>query len=638
MHERIEHIKGYFSKPYNSQWLTAILSLMLVLLTYPAFEPEHGVGLDPSYVWGFNYLFDYDYASLTELTYPYGPLALLRIPVAVNGHYALFLVFFTLLKFCLVWQTLRLAQRRSLPLLATVVAMVPFAIVANIDLLVFFNVALLTLYAIEFKSVWRFLLATLLAIFGYSIKVSIGLQSCMVVFVGWTLILILYKDLRFSLVTAGAVPVLLLLVGLAVWHSLPRMFDAYVGMTHLFGGYSEALVLPNGHKMWKMIVCICFVVAFLLSINGRWGKIMCLLLILPLFANWKYGIVREDFYHLKQLLYFSVCFVSTILLAQERINWPSWLCSAAAIGMLYVAVSDINYNSSKILTASPHNFFDKVIGYKKTVDKSQSYIANALNTRKLPPNVVETIGSGTTDCYPWEQVFIGANSLRWQPHCTVELGAGNTLWLNHKAALNFNSSHEAVQYIIFHKPNYDNDLGLISIDGRYLLNDEPAILDSILSNYSVADSGQWYGMLLHHGGSHYNLIDDTIASMSVGFGEWIPVPTHRDGILKASVGIKHNFAGFVKKTLYKPDIYYVDYLMPDSTVHTYRFSRETASSGLWVSPYVNSYSELASLFCGNTDLPNPQSIRIRSDGNTRTNTPHISVTFRCSHTPRATIQ
>ena len=119
------------------------------------------------------------------------------------------------------------------------------------------------------------------------------------------------------------------------------------------------------------------------------------------------------------------------------------------------------------------------------------------------------------------------------------------------------------------------------------------------------EASKYGGMLLHHGGSHYNLIDDTIASMSVGFGEWIPVPTHRDGILKASVGIKHNFAGFVKKTLYKPDIYYVDYLMPDSTVHTYRFSRETASSGLWVSPYVNSYSELASLFCGNTDLPNP---------------------------------
>ena len=113
MRERIEHIKGYFSKSYNSQWLTAILSLMLVLLTYPAFEPDHGVGLDPSYVWGFNYLFDNDYASLTKLIHPYGPLALLRIPVAVNGHYALFLIFFTLLKFCLVWQTLRLAQRRS---------------------------------------------------------------------------------------------------------------------------------------------------------------------------------------------------------------------------------------------------------------------------------------------------------------------------------------------------------------------------------------------------------------------------------------------------------------------------------------------------------------------------------------------
>lgn len=70
----------------KNMWLQVLATILLVLLTYPVLEPDYGTGLDSSYVWGLNFLFDNDYTTLTHLIYPYGPLALLRLPTPFNGH------------------------------------------------------------------------------------------------------------------------------------------------------------------------------------------------------------------------------------------------------------------------------------------------------------------------------------------------------------------------------------------------------------------------------------------------------------------------------------------------------------------------------------------------------------------------
>ena len=85
-------------KSNTIMWLQAAVTLFLVALTYPLFEPDYGTGLDSSYVWGLNYLFDSDYTTLTHLIYPYGPMALLKLPTPYNGHFAIFLIFYTLVK------------------------------------------------------------------------------------------------------------------------------------------------------------------------------------------------------------------------------------------------------------------------------------------------------------------------------------------------------------------------------------------------------------------------------------------------------------------------------------------------------------------------------------------------------------
>ena len=95
-------------KLLNKPWFIALLALLPVVLTYPVFEPDFGTGLDSSYVWGLNWLFDNDYSTLKHLIYPYGPLAFLKIPTAPNGHFAFALAFYTVVKWVFAVLMLRL--------------------------------------------------------------------------------------------------------------------------------------------------------------------------------------------------------------------------------------------------------------------------------------------------------------------------------------------------------------------------------------------------------------------------------------------------------------------------------------------------------------------------------------------------
>lgn len=616
------------------RWLMAALAFLLVVLTYPAFEPDFGVGLDSSYVWGFNYLFDNDYQTLTQLVHPYGPFSCLRLPLVGNGHYAIFLIFFSLTKFAFAWMALMMACRRKQPLWLTLAALVPACLYANIDVLLVANVALLVMAAIEKKSFWRFLVAAAIAVFSLSIKSSIGTSSCAVLFVGWLVLAFRHKDWKFTVITAASVPVMFLVVGLAVWHSFPVMWHAWVGVLNLVGGYSEAVLMPE-HEGWSLLAFAVALLAFALTLKGQWARCLALLLLIPLFSFWRYGITREDVFHFNQFISSVVCFLILIALAQNRFCWLPWLSGIAAFLFLLVNFSALNTIGAKSLSAGPQNLVGRVVCPKQLVDESWGYIANTLSSRKLDDSLCAVVGNASVDCYPWEHVYIPANKFSWQPHTSVELASGNSLWLNHQSALNFSSHTDAVSFVILHKVNYGCDDGLRSLDGRYLLSDEPAIIDSLFTNYTLVDSGGWYGLLLRHGDGRFSPASEPVAELTVAWNEWVPLPPHPDSsILRAEVFSQPSFLGWVKGLLYKPDIYYVDYRLPNGEVVSYRYSRTTAVSGLWMGPLLQSYADLATFLSGCPASYLPVAIRFRTasmnDGDRplRLQNPELTIRFR----------
>ncbi len=596
-------------KGNKNRWLQAVATLLLVALTYPLFEPDYGTGLDSSYVWGLNYLFDSDYTTLTHLIYPYGPLALLKLPTPYNGHFAIFLLFFTLVKAAFIFLTLELARRHKINMLVASLLAIPMCMIGNLDSYMVGCVALLVLDTIENNRFWPFAIAALISALALTIKLNIGLQCCSVLFVGWLIYIFVNRNLLKSITMALSVPIALLIVGLAVFQNFNAMAGFAVGAVHLLSGYSEALVIEPDHRLWTLIVFTLLLAVYPVLQRGKWSRLLYLMLLIPLIANWKHGIVREDYTHFKNLTAFASVMLTLLPLAQDKLHWKP--LTASVLAMVMLAVSIVPLGSSRLTTSAPKNIVANVINYKATIENSKKLIDSAYTSRQLPASTIAAIGSGTVDCYPWEHIYVAANNLRWQPHATVELGAGNSLWLNHKAAENFRGD-SAVDFIILHPVDPANTAnGLRSLDGRYLLSDEPEIISTIFANYVPVDSG-YFGLLLRRSEIPIAIQTDTLSQLVVNQGEWVALPELRNGVtLKVAVKGSENFIGRLRSAIYKPDVSTIDYLMADSTVLTYRYSPATAEGGLWVSPLPLDLSDVAGFMTSREAPEKPIAIRLK---------------------------
>ena len=597
--------KMVLGKIVTSKWFGVLLAVVMVVLTYPSFEPDYSVGIDASYVWGLNWLFDHDYSTLTRLVYPYGPLMFLKMPV-IGWHFIVFLLFFTLCKLGFVLLSLWTARRAGLPSGIALVALLPACIYGNIDTYMVLDVVLLVYLSVELRSLWAYAIASLLAAVALTVKSSLGVQSCGVLFTGWIMATVRYRDWRYCVRMAVAVAIALLTVGMTVYHGFFTMLNAYMGILWLTDGYSESLVLTAGHpRIWTQVVFWVAMVAMIPLSRDSASKRMWLLLAIPLYANWKYGIVREDFWHFRQFLYFVVGFFTAVLVAQGQFRWKAWGCGVVAVFMLMLNLSTLDhYNELPLTYVAPLNGVKMTLGYKDLKEYSLAYIENAKPRRRLEDSTLAKIADGSVDCYPWEHVFVGANGLRWQPRVTV--GCAFSPWLAAMAADNYRGD-SAVDFILLHRPDFNGENGLRTIDGCYLLNDEPEVMSAILSGYSVVDSG-WYGLLLKHRQCPLEMHSCTLDTISVSYGDWVDVP--QVGMVRAEVYSRRNVYGKVADWLYKPDVHTVDYLMPDSSIRTYRFSPAMATEGLWAGPLVQCMEELEQLIQGNGFVSQPVAVRI----------------------------
>ncbi|MCR4658729.1 MAG: hypothetical protein K5650_00330 [Bacteroidales bacterium] len=594
-------------KLLNKPWFIALLALLPVVLTYPVFEPDFGTGLDSSYVWGLNWLFDNDYSTLKHLIYPYGPLAFLKIPTAPNGHFAFALAFYTVVKWAFVVLMLRLVAKRGHGVLWALLLSLPVCAMGNIDSYTVGCVALLTLMVLEGGSLWLFAAAAILLAIALCIKSSFGLQCCSVLFVGWLLSMFQRHGWLRTVAMAFFTLIAMFAVGWAVYDNLSTATGAAEGMARLVEGYSAALVLEPEHQLWALLLFAAVVVLYPVLCRDRRSRWLYILLLVPLFANWKHGVVREDFFHFRQLLYFAVCMFMLIPLAQRHQRLLPWVASIVAV--LSLGVNLRSLGSYPLTTSSPSNVVTSVFGYSRVVARSEAVIDSSLALRRLPTATLKAIGDATVDCYPWEHLYCAANNLNWQPHATLELGAGNSLWLNRKAATNFEGS-AAVDFVLLHHADGSDIPGLRSLDGRYMLSDEPAVMEAIIVGYEPVDSGD-YGLLLVRRDTPLNLQTTSNVAVNIAQDQWLKLPeTDSATFLRLSVNNSNNIMGWLRSVIYKPDVCTIELMMADGSVTLYRYSPATAHGGLWLSPLPASTVELADMMSGGNRSARPVAVRL----------------------------
>ena len=79
------------------------------LFSFPKIEPVYSTGLDSSYIWGLNHLFNNDYETLKNLVYPIGIFGFLKMPTTEGLNLFYSLAFFSVLKLWFISSFLKIA-------------------------------------------------------------------------------------------------------------------------------------------------------------------------------------------------------------------------------------------------------------------------------------------------------------------------------------------------------------------------------------------------------------------------------------------------------------------------------------------------------------------------------------------------
>jgi len=215
---------------------------------------------------------------------------------------------------------------------------------------------------------------------------------------------------------------------------------------------------------------------------------------------------------------------------------------------------------------------------------------SALRKNVLPESIRAVIGGSSVDVYPWEISYVPANGLSW---ANRPLPASFNTYTPALDSLNaaFFRSDGRPEYLIWHTEEGGN-----SIDGRYLLWDEPRTLRSIVNFYDMvtADSG----VIVLRARAHPRFgLPQPLGTLRVPWNTWTPVP-QTAGVLLAEASIERSLIMRVIRTAFREDPVFLSLRFSFGGEARYRVVPDNMGGGLWVSPFSVSGGGLWSLLQG----------------------------------------
>ena len=612
----------------NILWMT-IITIVIFLFTFPNASPDYGRGLDPSYIWGLNYLFVHDYNTLTQLIYPYGPLAFLRIPTYEGANFILFLLFFTLIKLGFIVLGMNVAgvmdknptpmtqsERFSLWFIPAILLFLASYFVI-IDSLIIFDCMFLALIYLRKQKWWTFISASTLAIFSLFIKVSIGVNSLSVILVAIILYFIEYKNLKVLGIQVATFIGILLLLSMLILRSPATIFDWYAGAFHLVFGYGSLNLNYDNHKVYLLL----FISSFFLCpfvCKDKYARYSFIMMTIPLFASWKHGIIREDCFHYFGMISFIIVFwLTQIMLEEKRKALILLLGIVSFLSIMLNAAEMDGYdrkNSREICSIT--HMTAPVFHYKQYINAIDYETKCSLQQSQLPETMRQLIGNSSVDIYPFEFSYAAQNQLNWQPR--TALGTALSPWLEQKSARNFSEEQTAVQFVLWHfLPDAHGNFST-SIDNRYFLNDEPEVVRNILNYYTpVATDGQLMLLSRTDKPAFEKAVCDQ--AFEAQWDEWVEVPQPAQCIVRVKLQSAMTFLGKIRSFLYKDNLYFIEYQTTEGNNYTYRYDPALATEGLWCSPLVQ-------LPCDSAKAPQVARIRL-STSNIKLTKPTVKMQF-----------
>jgi len=579
----------------SGNMLIFIVSLVpaCVFFTFPV--SIYTFGIDPPLSWVFNYIFQQPELG-KYIVFPHGPLAFLMYPLPFGPNIWISVLFHLGLRILLAYSIMKLASRKAiLSFVLAFVAAVVLLVISDLLLTLIQVIILCYLNFFDRRNVTWLIPALILTPFALLIKAFVGIASILITlcFAG----IMIYRSItgtesRYRLLLLLIVPFVFLLIWFGLYGDLNGITGFLKGMSELAADNSAAVAFypPNN---W-LILGLAMFSGLLMIVFGfkDLGQRRFVILILPaLFAIWKYGMAREDYLH-NSVLFVFIFFVSVIFtILATRVRFLTILLPALVIGLFYANLRRVYfYEPFQVKANGVQALVSGTLNSAHFADTCRSASEKLIARNKLDQSLFDIIGNSTVDIYPWDYSYIPANKLNWKPRPVIQSYAAYTRELDQLNSQHF-SENNSPEFIVWQIRKITHDIHggtLESIDGRYLLNDEPDALLSMFSNYElVAAQGGDYPVRLYRKRPKAILYESKVAGHSnATWNKWINVPKDISGILRASVTMERNLTGTLKSIFYKDELVQVYYLLSNGDVRAYRVVPKNAAYGLWINPLI----------------------------------------------------
>lgn len=589
------------------------ISVVLSVLFFTEFDLSFSPGLDNSYIYAYNYFFEYMPDMFSKLVFPFGPLSVLRNPFSIgnNFYYAVLFRFFTLFVFSYLALTLsneNSGKEKTMPSAAFIIICLLFF---KYDYFITINVVLGLAAYYLYKSRRGLLMAVIFLLTGILTR-SFTSLICLSVLPGY-IVFVYFSDSakkRFYWEPLLYLLVLAILLSVLIFHSSYGVFLHVYQTLRLSLGYSSALALLYDNSYSVLLSLTAFYLLFGYYLRKQQLPFFVYVVSFPAFVlSFKYAFSRQDIMHYSYLGYFVVIFGFTLISFQKKHQLYSSLVVIALVGLLQLNISDTTTESFlKPNFSGIVHFHKNVLTHNSTFEKVDSINKLLLQGAKLDTTILLKTGTKTIDFYPWEFSYVAANKLNWRPRTTLQSGI-NSEYTDRLSAAVF-ANEEKPEMLLWHFMSDKYGSTTQTVDNKYFLNDDPNTVYSIFSNYDTDTTTPGY-MLLRTSGKQQLERREEIVITGIKPNEWIPVPNKEKTITRLKLTIKLPFAERLKNLLIPADVYYIEYLLADGRMYKYRFAPGTAVSGLWASPYVASVGRF-----GTMDFTKTKAVRISSERNT----------------------
>ncbi|MBI9036710.1 MAG: hypothetical protein JEY97_01135 [Bacteroidales bacterium] len=574
-----------FISRQNNILLLSILSVVLLILTFPEIDPEIGSGIDNSYIIAFNHFFSSDIQIVKDLIFTYGPLGFLKYPLPMGNNLEIGVIFISVLRLLFIFSVLYLSIiLRKRNVLFSIILTFFASTLFNFDT-VFFALIISTIliYKETNKKIF-FLLSLFFLILGLYIKITIGIIGFLI-FASFIIIdFIVSRKITNIIFSIVGGTLFFIIIWLIIYHDFSGIFQFFYNLIVLGLGNSSAFSINPENNWWylSLMFLIFAIIPFISkqkNVNFLYG-----ILFLALFASFKFAFAREDIFHLNFFLNVLYMFIFLFLIYIRMIKAITYVLLSLLIIFFYGNLNSIEIDGAtkKPFFSGTKNFSSTFFNFNKLKENSVNAIDNNLKTKQLSPEILKTIGQETLDFFPWEISYIIPNKLNYSPRPMLQNGCLFAPPPIDNINAEFISSDKSAEFFIW---ELNQNKSLEGIDTRYIFNSDGNFLFEFLNNYKIIEDEENFLLLQKTTIPRFNS-PSSLGNENYRFNEWINIPEIENGILKAKFEIHQTFAGIIKSLLYKEEEYYVEYELDNATIIKHRFSRDNSLTGLWINPYL----------------------------------------------------